>query len=378
MNHAVALSLRRNPGGPNAKYVRAIILVKGVPFYGFHAAYQPYLKVLVSDPAHVSRIVTILQSGGIMGTKFTTYENHLNYYLQFMCDFGLYGCGWIDIGGELSIRQLDSRQDVAVNLVDFSFVTSPYYRQTRLPLELDICSHQIRNRYTIQPRDFHSSLGVPATPPSSQHLVHSVRELWEDERRRRAANGLDPSPDLPIILTNSRRGEGGDWVDLNRLENLLDERCESEKRAGKVYQQRNSVWEKLVLNTFDSVEALWEPSKRQRIVSRVEEQPENWSDMMIQEKMDTEQKEIDVDETLISSQNMEEVVEEDITIEGVNELQEPEHSDEETDDRDRQSAGYCIGFYLIALKLSIVISGNLNKSIILKLPLGSIRSMIII
>lgn len=313
-----------------------------------------------------------------MGTKFTTYENHLNYYLQFMCDFGLYGCGWIDIGGELSIRQLDSRQDVAVNLVDFSFVTSPYYRQTRLPLELDICSHQIRNRYTIQPRDFHSSLGVPATPPSSQHLVHSVRELWEDERRRRAANGLDPSPDLPIILTNSRRGEGGDWVDLNRLENLLDERCESEKRAGKVYQQRNSVWEKLVLNTFDSVEALWEPSKRQRIVSRVEEQPENWSDMMIQEKMDTEQKEIDVDETLISSQNMEEVVEEDITIEGVNELQEPEHSDEETDDRDRQSAGYCIGFYLIALKLSIVISGNLNKSIILKLPLGSIRSMTII
>ncbi|GJJ09693.1 hypothetical protein Clacol_003917 [Clathrus columnatus] len=332
LNHAVALSLRRNPDGPKAKYIRAIILVKGVPFYGFHTGNQPYLKVMVSDPTYVFRIVTILRSGGVMGTRFTTYENHLSYYLQFMCDFGLYGCGWIDIDGEVSLRE--SKQDAAVDLGDSSFLNSPYHRQTRLPLELDICPYQIRNRTTIEARDIHSSLQIPSTA-SSEHLVHSVRELWDDERRRRAVNGLHPSPDMPTILSETRRGKGGEWIDLSRLESLINDHCELEKRDGRIYQQRNKPWEKLVLDTFDSTEALWEPSKRRRGKFHVYEAgnqldiDNNWSVMTIQGQMDHEMGEIHVDEALISRQDMNTVMEEDNADREVDDIGEAEDNEEE-------------------------------------------------
>ncbi|KAF8431600.1 hypothetical protein L210DRAFT_3560069, partial [Boletus edulis BED1] len=91
LNHAIALSIKRNPTSPNSQFLRTIILVKGVHFYGFHSSYTPFLKVLIADSAFVDGAATILQSGTVMHTKFRVYESHLSYYLQFLCDFGLYG-----------------------------------------------------------------------------------------------------------------------------------------------------------------------------------------------------------------------------------------------------------------------------------------------
>src|ERR1700759_5375177 len=110
LNHAIALSLKRNPDSPRSQYVRAILLVKGVHFYGFHSKYSPFLKVYLADPAVVSRAVAIMQSGTVMATRFRIYESHLSFTLQFMCDFNLYGCGWIDLA-EVSLRGPEELSD---------------------------------------------------------------------------------------------------------------------------------------------------------------------------------------------------------------------------------------------------------------------------
>jgi hypothetical protein len=88
LNHAIALSCRENPLLPKSQYVRAILLTKGIPFYGFHFGYAPFLKVLVANPLVVKRAITLLQSGHVMKTKFRIFESHINFMLQFMCDFG--------------------------------------------------------------------------------------------------------------------------------------------------------------------------------------------------------------------------------------------------------------------------------------------------
>lgn len=88
LNHAIALSTRENPFLPKSQYVRAILLTKGIPFYGFHYGYAPFLKVLIANPLLVKRAVTLLQSGHVMKTKFRVFESHINFMLQFMCDFG--------------------------------------------------------------------------------------------------------------------------------------------------------------------------------------------------------------------------------------------------------------------------------------------------
>ena len=90
--------------------MRAIVLVKGVHFYGFHASYSPFLKVHIVDPALLNRAVTLMRSGTVMKTRFRTYESHLNFPLQFMCDFGLYGCGWIYIAVVCARGQEDGEE----------------------------------------------------------------------------------------------------------------------------------------------------------------------------------------------------------------------------------------------------------------------------
>lgn len=96
MNHALSVSLKRKDP-TKARFVRAIVLVKGIHFYGLHSGYAPFLKIYMIHPDKVSRAILILQSGSIMGTRMNVYEGHLSYPLQFLCDFNLYGCSWIEI-----------------------------------------------------------------------------------------------------------------------------------------------------------------------------------------------------------------------------------------------------------------------------------------
>jgi DNA polymerase zeta len=109
LNAALCSSLRQNTfaassktgGGVNTSqlHVSSVILVKGVPFYGYHVGYSYYLKISLVTPSHIHRAVGLLEGGSVMGKKFTVYEAHLAMKLQFMIDYDLYGCGWVDLDG---------------------------------------------------------------------------------------------------------------------------------------------------------------------------------------------------------------------------------------------------------------------------------------
>ncbi|KAI0778186.1 hypothetical protein BD413DRAFT_507367 [Trametes elegans] len=260
LNYAIAISMKRNPQSPKSKFVRAIVLVKGVHFYGFHANYAPFLKVHLADPAYVNRAVTIMQSGTVMSMRFRVYESHISYLLQFLCDFGLYGCGWLDLGevwqrGRDELPE-DGEQDPELAGALSKFKSSPYFRQTRMPLEVDTIAPHILNRCKLSARNLHHKLTIPAPPLPPEPLVLSVRELWEDERQRRLAKGLSPSPEIPQDLSARSRGPGGDWVAEARYWEEIRKRIERE-RGREVVPPRMS-WERWVMTTFESIEALWE------------------------------------------------------------------------------------------------------------------------
>lgn len=249
--------MKRNPHSAKSQFVRAIVLVKGIHFYGFHAHYAPFLKVHIADPAFVSRAVTIMQSGTVMQTRFRVYESHLSYILQFLSDFGLYGCGWIDLGevwrragDDETLEDIDSETSLKI------FKASPYFRQTRMPLEVDVAAHQILSRHKLAAREMHHKLTIPAPPLPQEPLVLSVRELWEDERRRREEKGLMPTPELPKDPSANSREPGGDWVAEARWWEEIRMRIERER--GRETVPPKMSWEKWVMTTFESIEALWE------------------------------------------------------------------------------------------------------------------------
>ncbi|KAI9460572.1 hypothetical protein BJY52DRAFT_1203789 [Lactarius psammicola] len=257
LNYAIAVSLKRNPQSPRSRFVRAIVLVKGVHFYGFNSSYSPFLKIHIVDPALMGRAVAIMQSGSVMGTPFHTFESHLSYVLQFLCDFGLYGCGWIQLENVWQ-RAVEDDGDDPVS--GSSFEPSVYFRQSRMTLEFDTVAPLIMNRHNVSPRNLHHKLTIPQPPTSPEPLVLGVRELWDDERRRRIAAGLPPSPDLPQDPSANSREAGGGWAAEARLWDQLKQRIEKERNVE--VNVRNPDWERWVMTTFESIEVLWEDKYR--------------------------------------------------------------------------------------------------------------------
>lgn len=278
LNHAVALSLKRNPTSPKSQFIRAIVLVKGINFYGFHASYTPFLKILIADPAHVNRIATILQSGSVMSARFRVYESHLSYILQFLCDFGLYGCGIIELEDAVErcvdTEDEDEEPSSSGEIIQdrVKFTPSSYFRESRLPLEVDVIAPQILNRQRIAPRDVLRKIDIPTSAQSSEQLVLSVRELWEDERKHRQELGLHPSPEIPIDPSESTRGKGGGWVAEAKWWDEIAQRIERDRDNNHTNdEERTQEWERSVMTTFESIEAIWDkeyrvwkPAKRQK------------------------------------------------------------------------------------------------------------------
>ena len=313
LNYAIALSLKRDPQSPRSRYVRAVVLVKGIHFYGFNSCYSPFLKIHIANPALVSRAVTIMKSGSVMGTTFHTFESHLSYVLQFLCDFGLYGCGWVELE---DVWQRGVDDDVEYSPSSPSFKPSVYFRQSRMALEFDAIAPLIMNRHNVAPRHLHHKLTIPQPRPPPEPLVLGVRELWDDERRRRIAAGLHPSPDLPQDPSANSRGNGGDWVAEARWWDQLRQRIERDRDTE--VEVRDSTWEKWIMTTFESVEALWKDEYRiwkpdSRAVEQNPYADSNGSPP--QDVKPVSRSSVEVDESLLSSQDLSSLEEQGDTLE---------------------------------------------------------------
>jgi DNA polymerase zeta len=302
LNYAIAISLKRDPQSSKSRFVRAVILVKGIHFYGFCSGYSPFLKIYIADPALMNRAVAIMQSGSVMGTPLRTFENHLSYILQFLCDFGLYGCGWMQLE-DVWQRGLD--EDVNHPTPIPPFKPSVYFRQSRMALEFDTIAPLIMNRHNISPRHLHHRLTIPQPPSSSEPLVLGVRELWDDERRRRIAAGLPPSPDFPQDPSANSRGKGGGWVAEARWWDHLRQRIEKDRNI--MADTSDSGWERWIMTTFESVEGLWEDEYRVWKPNRKAQEQNPYADSNGSSPQDvkpTSQSSVEVDTELLFSQEL--------------------------------------------------------------------------
>lgn len=137
-------------------------------------------------------------------------------------------------------------------------------KDTFAPLEIDVLPHQILNRLRLKPRHLHQDfielLHEPLDPDAK--LVPAVRELWEDERRRRAVKGLSLSEDamlpsggmggrtmaeLGYKVASGQAGEkvkenrGGEWKRSDDMWEMLEERMREERlKTGKLTFERFS------------------------------------------------------------------------------------------------------------------------------------------
>lgn len=247
IDHALAASYRRKAYDPKSIYVGYISLIKGVPFYGYNVGYRCFLKVYLLNPLHMTRFADLLSQGAILNRVFQPYESHLQYLLQWMCDYNLYGCGYIDCSKVHFRSPVPDSDEIDTFVHDWhsgtiprQFITQPehYPRLSHCTLEIDVCVQDILNRHEVRPRpihqDFHERFSLSN---SDDKFVPSMASLWREEtRRRKLRMGLtDPSssPFAPEVLVSMsadpRSAEMGGWVHEEEYRSLIEELARQEK-----------------------------------------------------------------------------------------------------------------------------------------------------
>lgn len=319
LNQALALSSQRSTDRPNGdQFIAAIVLVKGVPFYGYHIGYQTYLKIHMLDPADKHRLVEILQSGVVQGTSFQPHESHIPFELQFMMDYNLFGMNWIHIHADTnqqSITKDDDDDDANIQLslrfrqplmserksllldrsqassagtndslqssverdVYYTSQTVPEYlqwsridRSSYCELEVDTTVMTIGNRQELEERSIHTDLQSEMIPPREK-LVKSLQNIWADEANRRKTRGESmPSSSTLDSPSDQRVPQMEGWSTEQHWKDMIEQFLQ----APDTHDRPNTVEGQdypNIMTAFQSVEALYSQEYRQRRESRVTE-----------------------------------------------------------------------------------------------------------
>ncbi|KAL9123251.1 MAG: hypothetical protein Q9187_000196 [Circinaria calcarea] len=281
IDHALTISYRRNVYDGKTAFVAHITLVKGIPFYGYNVGYKFFLKVYLLNPLHTTRLADLLRQGTVMQMAIQPYESHLQYLLQWMCDYNLYGCAYINCASvkfrspvpdflELNsaVHQWHDRTITPGMISDEGKLP----RQSHCSIEVDVCVQDITNRLDIQERQLHQDF-IERTNPLApdQKLVHSMAGLWRDETRRRKARMGDSDPDsspfppevLITVSADPRNSQPGGWIHeeeyAEKIAAIVDD--EKAKSDGHEISFDNFVkkcpFESQVKTTLESVEDLF-------------------------------------------------------------------------------------------------------------------------
>ena len=281
IDHALAVSYRRNVYDGTAAFVAHITLVKGVPFYGFNVGYKFFLKIYMLNPLHMTRLADLLRQGTIMKRSLQPFESHMQYLLQWMCDYNLYGCAYIDssvVKFRHPIPDFLETNGAAQQWHNRSIPESSIsnemeiQRQSHCSLEVDICVQDILNRLEIKPRPLHHDfVESQILQEPDQKLVHSMAGLWRDEtRRRKARMGLDgdnSSPFPPDVLVSvsadPRYSQPGGWIYEDEYREKIGDIIAEEKNRSDGRKLRfdsfvaKTPFEAQVKTTIESVEDLF-------------------------------------------------------------------------------------------------------------------------
>ena len=289
IDHALAVSYRRNMYDGKTAFVAHVTLVKGVPFYGYHLGYKFFLKVYMLNPLHMTRLADLLRQGTILKKVIQPYESHMQYLAQWMCDYNLYGCAYIDCSEAKFRSPVPQYLEITSTThqwhdrtISDSSISDPdtIPRQSHCSLEVDVRVQHILNRQHISPRPIHHDFierNNPIAP--GDKLVQSMAGLWRDETKRRKARmgEIDPlsSPFPPEVLVSvsadPRYSEPGGWIHEQEYMEKIYGIIEAEKNSSREntvgfddFVERHTC-EDYVQTSLESVEDLF-PEKLARVV----------------------------------------------------------------------------------------------------------------
>ncbi|KAF2476413.1 uncharacterized protein BDR25DRAFT_277501 [Lindgomyces ingoldianus] len=261
------------------EYTGSLDKEAGVPFYGYNVGYKRFLKVYLLNPLHMTRFADLLYQGAILNRPFQPYESHLQYLLQWMCDYNLYGCAYIDCSKVQFRSPVPDKEEIDTTAHRWHDGSIPeqcitesdqYPRQSHCTLEVDVCVQDILNRCEVESRPIHHDfLERFNDMKPDDKFVPSMAGLWRDEtRRRKLRMGLtDPSSSpfpaevLVSMSADPRNTNKGGWIHEEEyrelIEKLIQEEDEKDPTATFETFVKQVEGEEHIKSAVESVEDLY-------------------------------------------------------------------------------------------------------------------------
>ena len=294
IDHALAVSYRKNMYDGKTAFVAHITLVKGTPFYGYTVGYKLFLKIYLLNPLHMTRLADLLRQGTVMKRAIQPYESHMQYILQWMCDYNLYGCSYLDCSKVVFRSPVPAYLEMSGRSHQWHDRTIPKSgisdelklpRQSHCSIEVDICVQDILNRLDTKERSLHHNFIEHTNPLAlDEKLVHSMAGLWRDETRRRKARMGDKDPKsspfppevLVSVSADPRATQKDCWIHSEEYAKkmLAVANQEKEQSDGRPidfqdFVQTNHL-EQRVKTAFESIEDLFPSNLPQIFASQKE------------------------------------------------------------------------------------------------------------
>uniref|UniRef100_A0A096M919 DNA polymerase zeta catalytic subunit n=1 Tax=Poecilia formosa TaxID=48698 RepID=A0A096M919_POEFO len=228
-----ALNVAMGNPAASTQHIFKVVLVSGMPFYGYHAKEKHFMKIYLYNPQIVkSRVCELLQSGAVMNKSYQPHEGHITYLLQLFMDYNLYGMNLINMAAVKFRRSqkkgkppLQARSFCNTKLNDSSLagtfvrweenalpsslVLDDVERQSTCELEVDAVAVDILNRLEIENQ-------IGRNP--------GLQAIWEDEKQRRRENNQTSQIEAPYSQDRgSVTSTESEKTFMNRLKEILRE-----------------------------------------------------------------------------------------------------------------------------------------------------------
>jgi DNA polymerase zeta len=211
----------------------------------------------------------MLLGGAIMSRIIQPYEAQIDYKMQFLIDYNLSGCGFLECSDDnLKYRRVH-RKEAEDDESDYD-MSDQEERYDMLPVdkfprhswsgwEVDIQAHHILNRHEINERNLHHDFeeNNKSFGQDFKH-VHSLDELWK-EHGKHANPSASVEDAWTAPSTGREQGTREEWLQEQDFRAQIQGLAkEEERRSGRPASLENLIrkipHEKFIPTAFESVD----------------------------------------------------------------------------------------------------------------------------
>lgn len=165
-----------------SSYIASVEFCRGCPAYGYHLGYLLMIKIMFLLPLYKTRLRNLISQGRIDFVNMydtskkpaglpNVYEAHIPYTSQFLADFNLYGCGYMNFSNcHFRMPLISGPSALSIDLDPLKVHLQPfvkngnvlssvrYRRISRSLLEIDVLAEDIFNRGKYEERLNHDGV----------------------------------------------------------------------------------------------------------------------------------------------------------------------------------------------------------------------------